>query len=82
MLQHVTDPQTCIQCSACEMACPLKAIEAIAGRYCIDAKVCRDCQKCIEECPTGSAASYIEASVFFSVDEQSSWIELPQQRAI
>ncbi len=76
MLQHVTNPEFCIQCSACEMACPTKAIKAIAGRYCIDEDACNECGKCIAECPTGAANAYVEVDRYFSQDEQSSWQNL------
>ena len=74
MLQHVTDPETCISCSACEMACPSRAIQCIAGRFCIDANLCNECGHCIEECPTGAANSYIEVKSYYSPDEQANWL--------
>ncbi len=77
MLQHVTDPEMCIKCSACEMACPHKAIESILGRYCIDFSICQDCRKCIEECPTGAADCFIDVSQIYSLGEQSTWCTLP-----
>jgi benzoyl-CoA 2,3-dioxygenase component A len=75
--QHVTDPQLCIQCSACEMACPVKAIESILGRYCIDHNRCNDCKKCIAECPTGATDCFIDVEKFYTVSEQAEWKELP-----
>jgi ferredoxin len=77
MLQHVTDPELCIRCSACELACPLKAIQCICGRYCIDPNICNECKKCVEECPTGAADCYIEIAMLHSVDEQAQWETLP-----
>ncbi len=77
MLQHVTDPESCIQCSACELACPVKAIECILGRYCVDADLCKNCRKCIQECPTGACDCFVEASEVFSKEEQSLWAVLP-----
>lgn len=78
MLQHVTDPELCIQCSACEMACPVKAITSICGRYCIDAAVCDECKKCVVECPTGAADCYIEVSAPYTIDIQAGWTCLPE----
>ena len=77
--QHVTDPETCIQCSACELACPLKAIESILGRYCVDAELCKNCGKCIEECPTGACDCFIEVSVAYTKMQQSEWSVLPSE---
>lgn len=79
MLQHVTDPETCIQCSACELACPAKAIECILGRYCVDFDKCKDCRKCIEECPTGACDCFLETSAAYDVMEQSRWSTLPSE---
>jgi benzoyl-CoA 2,3-dioxygenase component A len=81
MLQHVTDPELCIQCSACELACPIKAIKSLYGRYCVDAQICNGCNKCIEECPTGAADCFIEVSELHSQDEQSQWQKLPSENA-
>ena len=77
MRQHVTDPEMCIQCSACEMACPVKAIECIVGRYCIDHKLCEDCGKCIKDCPTGAVDCFIEVGRYYTSEEQSVWTTLP-----
>ncbi len=76
--QHVTDPQTCIQCSACELACPLGAIENILGRFCVDATRCEGCRKCVRDCPTGAADCFIDVETFFSKEQQASWTELPK----
>ena len=77
MLQHVTDPEICIQCSACELACPRKAIAAICGRYCVEPSRCTDCKKCIDECPTGAADCFIEVIKPYTVKEQANWSALP-----
>ncbi|MBX9940530.1 MAG: 4Fe-4S binding protein [Candidatus Obscuribacterales bacterium] len=77
MKQHVTDPEICIGCSACELACPQKAIKSLLGRYCVDAEVCQNCGNCIEECPTGAADCFIEVSTFYSQESQSEWSTLP-----
>lgn len=77
MLQHVVDPEMCIQCSACEMACPVKAIECIAGRFCVDFDKCKVCAKCIEECPTGAVDCFIETDSVRSASDQAEWTALP-----
>jgi ferredoxin len=79
MLQHVTDPELCIQCSACELACPVKAIESILGRYCIEQTRCTDCKRCIDECPTGAAGCFLDVKKIYTVSEQASWTVLPSE---
>jgi len=59
------------------MACPQKAVMAIAGRFCIDFDLCKNCGKCIIDCPTGACDCYIETAKAFSVDDQSNWEEIP-----
>lgn len=80
--QHVTDPETCIQCSACELACPQKAIESILGRYCIDFDKCKACGACIEDCPTGACDCFIETDSPYSPSDQSKWRTLPSPPTI
>jgi ferredoxin len=61
------------------MACPVTAIQAIAGRYCIDANLCNECGKCIEECPTEAADCYVITDSFFSPEEQALWTAIPTE---
>ncbi len=79
MKQHVVDPESCIQCSACEMACPNKAITAICGRYCIDFSQCLNCLKCVDDCPTGACDTYIDTDInrIYKVEDQANWVKLP-----
>ena len=82
MQQHVVDPEMCIQCSACEMACPLKAIECIVGRYCVDFEKCKNCAKCIEDCPTGACDCFVEVTQPYSQMEQAEWQALPGEASM
>lgn len=75
--QHVTNPETCIQCSACEMACPQHAIQNIAGRFCVDFELCQGCAACIRECPTGAANAFVEVEIPYTLEEQASWMHIP-----
>lgn len=59
------------------MACPEQAIECILGRYCIDHDLCKDCRKCIADCPTGAVDCFIDVKRIYSKDEQSNWSVLP-----
>ena len=50
----------CINCSACEMDCPVRAISPTASQYVIDPAVCMDCAgyyevpRCVHACPVGA----------------------------
>ena len=44
----------CISCGACEDECPVSAISAGDGKYCIDADTCIDCGSCASVCPVGA----------------------------
>ena len=47
----------CVNCSACEMECPVRAISPAANQYVIDATICVDCEgyfdipRCKWACP-------------------------------
>lgn len=41
----------CINCGACESACPVEAISEKDGKRVIDADKCIDCGACVETCP-------------------------------
>jgi NAD-dependent dihydropyrimidine dehydrogenase PreA subunit len=45
---------SCINCGACESACPAGAISEKETARVIDAGVCLDCGGCVSECPNGS----------------------------
>ena len=38
----------CISCGACEAECPVSAISAGDGKYCIDADTCIDYMKAVQ----------------------------------
>ncbi|MBP7863219.1 4Fe-4S binding protein [bacterium] len=75
--QHVIDPESCIGCSACEMACPQNAVISTAGRFCIDFDLCKNCGKCILDCPTDACNSFVKTQKVFTLDEQCQWHTLP-----
>ena len=60
----------CINCSACEMDCPVRAIRPGPSRFVIDASACVDCAgyfdipRCQRVCPVGACvperAHYLE----------------------
>jgi dissimilatory sulfite reductase (desulfoviridin) alpha/beta subunit len=79
IIQHVIDPESCIGCSACEMACPQKAVTCIIGRFCIEYDLCKNCGKCILDCPTDACNTFIKTKTAFSVEEQGDWFSLPDK---
>ncbi len=52
-MAHVITDQ-CLECGACEDACPVHAITAGDGKFVIDPDLCIDCGACEDVCPTGA----------------------------
>lgn len=77
--QHLIDPEICIRCYTCEMTCPLQAIEHDDNNVVVDASKCNFCMDCIPVCPTGSIDEWRVVSEPYSLEDQYSWDELPEQ---
>ncbi|MCY4301091.1 MAG: benzoyl-CoA 2,3-epoxidase subunit BoxA [Aestuariivita sp.] len=77
--QHLIDPEICIRCYTCEMTCPINAIEHNEDNVVVDARICNFCMACIPVCPTGSIDEWRVVDEPYSMDEQLSWSELPEQ---
>ena len=82
MKQHLIDPEICIRCYTCEMTCPINAIEHNEDNVVVDPKKCNYCMSCIPVCPTGSIDEWRVVSEPYSLEEQYSWTELPEQEII
>lgn len=60
----------CINCSACEYECPVRAIRAGASSFVIDAATCVECdgyfavQRCRSVCPVGACQPSREVFLF------------------
>ncbi|MEX0282599.1 MAG: benzoyl-CoA 2,3-epoxidase subunit BoxA [Arenibacterium sp.] len=80
--QHLIDPEICIRCYTCEMTCPLQAIEHDDNNVVVDASKCNFCMDCIPVCPTGSIDEWRVVNEPYSLDDQYSWDELPEQEEI
>ncbi len=77
--QHLIDPEICIRCHTCEEACPIGAITHDDNNVVVDASICNFCMDCISPCPTGSIDNWRVVTTPYSVEEQLSWMELPEQ---
>ncbi len=77
--QHLIDPEICIRCYTCEMTCPEQAIEHDDNNVVVNADLCNFCMDCIPVCPTGSIDEWRVVNDAYSLEEQYSWDELPEQ---
>ena len=77
--QHLIDPEICIRCYTCEMTCPVQAIEHDDNNVVVNADLCNFCMDCIPVCPTGSIDEWRVVNDAYSLDDQYSWEELPEQ---
>lgn len=51
-MAYKIDPDTCINCAACESECPTDAISEKDDKRVIDADACISCGACAAVCPT------------------------------
>lgn len=79
--QHLIDPEICIRCNTCEETCPVDAITHNDDNYVVDAEKCNFCMDCITPCPTGSIDNWrtVKKIDAYSIDDQFSWEELPDE---
>jgi benzoyl-CoA 2,3-epoxidase subunit A len=77
--QHLIDPEICIRCNTCEETCPVDAITHDDNNYVVNAELCNFCMDCIMPCPTGSIDNWRQVSTAYSLDDQYSWQDLPEQ---
>lgn len=80
--QHLIDPEICIRCYTCEMTCPIGAIEHDDNNVVVNADACNLCMDCIPVCPTGSIDEWRVVETAYSMEDQYSWMELPEQEDI
>ncbi|MBP5695699.1 MAG: 4Fe-4S binding protein [Treponema sp.] len=50
-MAYKIDDSACINCGACEGACPAGAISEVNDKRSIDADKCAGCGSCVGECP-------------------------------
>ena len=77
--QHLIDPEICIRCYTCEATCPIEAIEHNDDNVVVDYSKCNFCMDCIPVCPTGSIDEWRVVNEPYSLEDQYSWMEMPEQ---
>ncbi len=80
--QHLIDPEICIRCYTCEMACPVEAIVHDDMNVVVDPEKCDNCLDCIPVCPTGSIDNWRVVTKPYALEAQFEWTELPEQEDI
>lgn len=80
--QHLIDPEICIRCYSCEMACGVGAISHDDNNMVVDASLCGFCMDCIPVCPTGSIDEWRVVAEPYSIEEQFGWEDLPEQQEV
>ncbi|HID67053.1 MAG TPA: 4Fe-4S dicluster domain-containing protein, partial [Roseibacterium sp.] len=68
--QHLIDPEICIRCHSCEMACTANAIEHDDTNVVVNADLCNYCMDCIPVCPTGSIDEWRVVAEPYSLEAQ------------
>jgi benzoyl-CoA 2,3-epoxidase subunit A len=82
MRQHLIDPEICIRCNTCEETCPVDAITHNSDNYVVMIEKCEFCMNCVAPCPTGAIDNWREVNTAYTLEEQYSWEELPDQEDI
>jgi benzoyl-CoA 2,3-epoxidase subunit A len=77
--QHLIDPEICIRCHACVEACPKEAISFNDDNVVVDAAICDREMACIGPCPTGAIDNWRVVNTPYTLEEQFSWFDLPEQ---
>lgn len=56
-MAYKINPDVCVNCGACEPACPVAAISEADGKRVIDAAKCIDCGSCAGACPVSAISA-------------------------
>jgi benzoyl-CoA 2,3-epoxidase subunit A len=77
--QHLIDPEICIRCNTCEETCPIDAITHNTENYVVMIDKCEFCMNCVTPCPTGAIDNWRNVITPYTLEDQYSWEELPEQ---
>lgn len=79
--QHLIDPELCLACGSCQIACKSGAIEVDSNGYCyvIDPEKCDNSHECLSVCSSDAIRSWrmVPADKPYSLAEQETWDALP-----
>lgn len=56
-MAYKINPDVCVNCGACEGACPVAAISEKDAKRVIDASKCIDCGSCAGVCPVAAISA-------------------------
>jgi benzoyl-CoA 2,3-epoxidase subunit A len=80
--QHLIDPEICIRCNTCEETCPIDAITHNSDNYVVMVEKCEFCMNCVAPCPTGAIDNWRDVNTAYTLEQQYSWEELPDQEEV
>ncbi len=81
--QHLIDPELCLGCGSCQVACPEEAIQTndMMFPFVVDPLKCNNGHACLDVCSSDAIKTWhmVPAANLYSVDEQLAWESLPAQ---
>jgi len=79
--QHLIDPESCMRCDSCRIACPSQAISMQMGTFVVDFALCDSKGACLVPCETGAISHWrlVPRDAVYTRDQQAAWEVLPPQ---
>lgn len=81
--QHLIDPELCLRCGSCEIACEEQAVhmDMNGQNFAIDPEKCNNSHQCLVVCSSDAIKAWhmVPADKMYSLEEQFSWEELPPE---
>lgn len=81
--QHLIDPELCLRCGSCEIACEEQAVQMddTGQIFAIDPEKCNNSHQCLVVCSSDAIRAWhmVPADKMYSLEEQFTWEELPAE---